>query len=216
MKQTTTTSVEQAARRAFLIGAVATTATGCMGSFGLSRSVYGWNSKLGGKMVNGIVFMLLFFTTIYGILMAIDVFLLNVLEFWFDTKLITAANTDENGTEVASTRVKGNLVRHEVRQDGKTVQVLHSQLSDDGRLTLLDGEHHVIATVEPAADGAVARDGRGRIVARLSAEQLQQLRRKVETSPSPQAAIVAMNNLREHGLESRQDWAAIPPASAAF
>ena len=53
---------------------------GCYGKFNLSRQVYSFNTNLGSKWVNEIIFILL--SPIYGFTMLGDVVFFNAFEFW--------------------------------------------------------------------------------------------------------------------------------------
>ncbi len=202
-------------RRSLLLAALGASASGCMGSFALSRSLYDWNGKLGSKWVNGAVFIALLFVAVYPLVMFIDAFILNALEFWFDKKLITANGVDHNGNRVASKRIEDNLVRHEISKDGELLQAFHSRLNEDGSLELLDDQLALIASVHHDGDGAVARDASGRLVARLAPEQVAHVRDAMRSGSGPSEGVLAMNEVVHHNAEMGE-WARAGQPSSSF
>jgi hypothetical protein len=56
--------------------------TGCFGSFGLTKEVYKFNSKVGSKWVNELVFLVFCAVPVYEIAGFVDVVILNSIEFW--------------------------------------------------------------------------------------------------------------------------------------
>jgi hypothetical protein len=99
--------------------------SGCIGSFTLTNKVYKWNeSATGDKYVNtAIMWVLGFFTPVYGGTLLIDVAILNVIEFWTGKNPVAFKGqetlekvvTTENGTskvamgnnEIIITRING-------------------------------------------------------------------------------------------------------------
>jgi len=68
-----------------LIGAVAfvlVAAPGCYGGFNLTRQVYTWNTNLGSKWVDEIVFLGFVIIPVYGITIIGDGLIFNSIEFW--------------------------------------------------------------------------------------------------------------------------------------
>jgi hypothetical protein len=53
---------------------------GCYGKFNLTRQVYAFNTNLGSKWVNEIIFILL--SPVYGFTMLGDTIIFNSFEFW--------------------------------------------------------------------------------------------------------------------------------------
>jgi len=54
----------------------------CIGSFNLTRAVYDWNTNIGDKWVNELVFLACLVVPVYGIASFVDVVALNTIEFW--------------------------------------------------------------------------------------------------------------------------------------
>ena len=73
---------------ALTVGAV--TLSSCIGSFGLTNSVLNWNKKVSGnKFLNELVFLVI--SPAYVVCSAIDLFILNTIEFWSGEQLIAHA-----------------------------------------------------------------------------------------------------------------------------
>ena len=62
--------------------ATTTAATGCYGSFGLTKKLHRWNGGVGNKWVNWIVFLGLNIVPVYGLFIIADAFILNTVEFF--------------------------------------------------------------------------------------------------------------------------------------
>lgn len=56
--------------------------SGCFGEFALTKKLYTWNSGIGGKFVNNLVFWGLCIIPAYEVVGFIDVIILNTIEFW--------------------------------------------------------------------------------------------------------------------------------------
>jgi hypothetical protein len=54
----------------------------CIGSFGLTNKLFSWNKSIGEKWVNELVFIALGGLQVYSVAVAIDVLVLNTVEFW--------------------------------------------------------------------------------------------------------------------------------------
>ncbi|MBN2491375.1 MAG: DUF3332 family protein [Planctomycetes bacterium] len=63
-----------------LLGLALVVAPGCYGKFNLTRQVYAFNTNLGSKWVNEVVFIIL--GPVYGFTVAGDSLILNSVEFW--------------------------------------------------------------------------------------------------------------------------------------
>ncbi|CAH0992328.1 hypothetical protein SIN8267_02447 [Sinobacterium norvegicum] len=80
--------VAQALILATAIGGVTTTMTGCMGQMGLSQQAIGVNLKLIDNRWGRAGFYLLL-SPVYGVVGAIDLLIINSIEFWTGTNPIT-------------------------------------------------------------------------------------------------------------------------------
>ena len=54
----------------------------CIGSFRLTKTVHEWNSNVGDKFVNELVFLVLVIVPVYEVATIIDAVVLNSIEFW--------------------------------------------------------------------------------------------------------------------------------------
>lgn len=122
-----------------LVAVLMISSVGCYGSFELTKKVYKWNGTFGDKWVNEIGFLVLTIVPVYSIAAAIDVIILNSLEFWTGTNPAMASITTENGT--LSVNASGDAVT----------------LTDRAGLSM---------TVEATSDGAIIRSADGKIMAR--------------------------------------------------
>jgi hypothetical protein len=66
---------------AILMLGISTLSSGCMGSFGLTKTIYKWNEHAtGNKFLDNLIFWLL--SWFYGITLFVDAVILNLIEFW--------------------------------------------------------------------------------------------------------------------------------------
>ncbi len=147
--------------------AVLVVTTGCMGSFALTKAVYGWNDSVtGSKHVNNIIFWVLGVLQVYGFTMAADLVVLNTIEFWTGTKLLgDASDPAANDTRVVVKDHGDGTIT--VERDGATYVI-----AEDGvdRVTIVkDGE--LVGSARKEADGSVtAYDVDGNALAIAPAE----------------------------------------------
>lgn len=101
-------------------GLTTTTSSSCMGSFGLTRTLYGFNQNLtGSSVVNHLVFWaLVFILPIYELAVLGDLFILNVIEFWTGTRLL--ASNDIEKLDDGSMRVTRAGETYEARPVSET------------------------------------------------------------------------------------------------
>jgi hypothetical protein len=95
--------------------------TSCIGSFNLSRKVLGWNSNLGSKFVNELVFLLFWIVPVYEITMFADIIVLNTIEFWSGNNPVQAGVVKEvkgeNGNYTVETTEDGYNITNEKGQE---------------------------------------------------------------------------------------------------
>ena len=88
----------------------------CMGSFKLTRNVYDWNSS-SNSIFNHLIFWILAAAQVYSVLLFIDVFIFNVIEFWDGSNPLSMKEgetekklvMDKNGNQVLMTATKNKL-----------------------------------------------------------------------------------------------------------
>lgn len=88
-------------------------ASGCYGSFTLTKKVYNWNGTMGSKVMKSVVMWGLYIIPVYGIAGAADLFILNVLEFLQGSNPM-AMNEGEQDIKI-------------VQKDGNTYQITASK-----------------------------------------------------------------------------------------
>lgn len=102
-------------RKTYLTVAIACTLAGsmmfssCIGSFTLTNKLLTWNSHIGNKFVNELVFFAFWILPVYEVSALADVLVLNSIEFW------SGENPVAKGTKV----IEGNDGRYLVKCDGK-------------------------------------------------------------------------------------------------
>jgi hypothetical protein len=140
-----------------LVGLTAVAASGCFGSFHLTRSVYGFNAKLDNGVVRSLVMWGLVIIPVYELAALGDILIFNVVEFW-SGKSAEAARTLPDGTRVAFAPVSPGVLRVSLARGGRTEVLEFVKLGERaGSLRRLDGP--VLVTVEQAADGSLASRG---------------------------------------------------------
>ncbi len=68
---------------------------GCFGNFAATRKVYDFNQNFGGKWENQILFWVMNFVPIYGVAGALDIYILNTIEFWTGSNPIAMGAGEE-------------------------------------------------------------------------------------------------------------------------
>jgi hypothetical protein len=114
--------------------------SGCFGNFQLTRNLYKWNSSVGDKFVNTAVMWVMMIVPVYGVCGFIDMFILNLVEFW----------SGENPLTMKSGDVDIQIVENE----GKIYQIKASQNRFD--ITQLEGEDagKSVAIIFDPSDGS--------------------------------------------------------------
>ena len=80
-----------------LLGMVLIVGPGCIGGFNLTTNVHDWNSNLGSKWVNEIVFLAFVIVPVYGITLLGDGIIFNSIEFWGGENPISKGGGDGDG-----------------------------------------------------------------------------------------------------------------------
>jgi hypothetical protein len=152
-----------------LIATMAFMAIGCYGSFNLTKKVYNWNGSLGNKWVTELVFLGLNVVPVYGIAGAIDVYILNLIEFWTGKNPMAANITTEEGINVAfNEQTKEVTVTYADKKF--TVAMV------DGKATVKNANGEAIAYAESTEDGGmVIKDMSGKVFSKDSKEQVAAL-----------------------------------------
>ena len=116
---------------AMLIATMALMSVGCYGSFNLTKKVYTWNGTMEGKWVKEIVFLGLNIIPVYGIAGAVDLYILNLIEFWTGNNPVAANGVSSDGTHVTFNAEKKQV---EVSYGDKKFVLVH----ENGKATVKD------------------------------------------------------------------------------
>lgn len=85
------------------------TLSSCIGSFGLTNRLLGWNKTIGNKFLNELVFVAFWILPVYEVSGLADLLVLNSIEFW------SGSNPMAKGT----TKIQGHDGEYLVQCDGK-------------------------------------------------------------------------------------------------
>lgn len=128
-------------------------ASGCFGSFNLTRKVYDFNRTVSqDKWIRWLFFLAMNVVPVYAFSMAVDAFFANPFEFWGGSNPIqaelgaTRVVRGEDGSELRLTWVAADRLRMEA-------------IAPDGR--------RQVALLSRSGEGAEARDASGALLGRL-------------------------------------------------
>lgn len=167
---------------------VMTMSTACYGPFNLTKNVYHWNSNIKGsgeineKWMKEIVFFGMLIIPAYMFSALLDTFIFNSMHFWTGESPIKASTIGSEGTKV--TTLGETTIRWTPSEGGATVTYERNGVverrativSNGSGYRLIDEDNKVLSEAGYATDGSVQlRDGSGRVVNRLSQEQLQSI-----------------------------------------
>jgi Domain of unknown function (DUF3332) len=186
------------ARRALLVGTSSLALSGCFGSFAAFNALKSWNSEVGGKWVNWLVFLGLVIIPVYELFWVADILVLNSLEFWTgknplaktaDGRMIARHATDDPRT-----------VRVEVSRDGRVECVAYFRRMDEEHLQLLDEHMQLVTEVRGAADGSLAlSSARGEAILQLAAGDRRAAEARISEGRSAALALgERVSEAREH------------------
>lgn len=71
--------------------ALAMTTSSCIGSFGLFKKLRTWNSQIGSKFVNELVFIAFWIVPVYEVAFLADILVINSIEFWSGSNPVHAS-----------------------------------------------------------------------------------------------------------------------------
>lgn len=147
------------------------TLTSCYGTFPLTREVYRINGQIGdgieSQKVEGVVESILMWIPgglVYGIAGFIDVFILNLVEFWTGDPIVISQSFEmQDGSMVAlQTLDDGSTLSMTVERDGAVVSQRTFVRLGDGVTEMRDAEGRSEGFVRSVADGGLElydRDG---------------------------------------------------------
>lgn len=121
----------------FLISAMLLAGTAnCFGKFSLTRKIYTFNDSINaggglvGKLVKTLVMYAMFIIPVYGIGGAVDLIILNLIEFWTDSNPLGLNEFDKNGNYVKE-MAEGNL----------KIQMIYSGFGEKMTMNIHDGKN---------------------------------------------------------------------------
>lgn len=140
---------------------LATTSTGCIGRMALAGKVGKFNLEVAeGKWGREMVFLLLYIIPVYPIAGAIDLLIVNSIEFWSGTNPISG---QERLARAGETRVVKS-------EDGSvTTMTLRADDSIDLEVITPDGDIHRLNMIRENGH-VVARDAENKPIARVDAQ----------------------------------------------
>ncbi|MBQ5895967.1 MAG: DUF3332 domain-containing protein [Bacteroidaceae bacterium] len=134
----------------------------CIGSFHLTNKIKDWNSNIGNKWVNELVFIACHIVPVYEISIFVDAVVLNSIEFWTgkkavanvgDTKIVKNAQGQdvevtalENGYKLSNGENSMNILFDEETQiwsaeyNNQTTQLIKIVDGNNAQLFLLNGD----------------------------------------------------------------------------
>lgn len=131
--------------------------TGCYGSFSLTKKIYSWNGTVGDKYINTFVFWAFCILPVYEACGFIDVFVLNLIEFWTGSNPL-AINADSethkqfvnNGKTYDVTMGKGMITIAETKgpDAGKRATLTFNKKEAAWYLTA-EGTTRMVASFDP-------------------------------------------------------------------
>ncbi len=173
-------------RRNLLGLAAALSATGCYGKFALTKKVYDWNGSFGNKYLVSILFWVLSIIPVYEIAGVVDVFILNLIEFWTGGNPLASVE-HEDGTQTKFARLDKDTVR--VTRVNEGVEQAAVDVVFGGQSVMVravDGE--VLASAEGVTGGGLALMTRAGLKV-VSAEQVAQVERSSDRLAAVRAVV---------------------------
>lgn len=148
--------------------------TSCIGSFSLFHKVLDWNQSLGNKFVNELVFIAFNIIPVYGVATAVDVVVLNTIEFWSGRSVAQNETQTIQGTDGEYT-VQSNENGYSITKDGETVNLVFNEENNswsysDGNATAELIRFNENGTATLANGKTVQVNAAGVMAARESAE----------------------------------------------
>ncbi len=91
--------------------------TSCIGSFSLTSSLHSWNSNVGSKIVNELVFIAMVIIPVYEVTILVDGIVLNTIEFWSGSNPMTMQEGETDTQIVQQNGVKYRVTASKNRFD---------------------------------------------------------------------------------------------------
>ncbi|WP_430812905.1 MULTISPECIES: DUF3332 domain-containing protein [unclassified Carboxylicivirga] len=133
--------------------------SGCYGSFRLTNNLYDWNSTVGSKFSNALVFFAFVVIPVYEVAVLVDGVVLNTIEFWSGGNPVSMHEGDmeqkivkKDGNEylITATVNKFHIEQLNGDQKGSVVELIFNP--DDQSWSLKDGNKELQKLVEQNGD----------------------------------------------------------------
>jgi hypothetical protein len=184
--------------------------SGCFGSFGATRLVWELNRDLfSNKFLQWILFIVFTALPVYGIAVTVDVFFLNLLEFWTGSNLLVEKGEDvpervvqlDDDTIMVMNRDGYNSLRFEMIQKGESHNFALEMKRDSVALT--EGDD-IVALLRAEPQGVSVYDAEGKLLDSMT--QTEQDSAIAAYEEKGAAGIVGWHQTREafeHGVATR-------------
>jgi hypothetical protein len=116
-----------------LLLVMSVSSNGCLGPFNLTVKLHSWNSNVGSKFVNNLVFWAFCIIPVYEVTSFLDVVVFNLIEFWSgsnpismnegerDTQIVSSG---ENTYEVTATKNKFEIKQINGPESGEMIEII--------------------------------------------------------------------------------------------
>lgn len=144
--------------------ALALPMTSCIGSFGLTNKVLGWNRSIGNKFVNELVFIAFWVLPVYEVTALVDVLVVNSIEFWSGSNPLTASTktvSTEHGDYLIACDGKGYTVTH--CDSGNEMRLDFDEETDTWLLNVNDEQYPLVTFIDDTHVALPLPDGSSRI-----------------------------------------------------
>ncbi|MDR0331727.1 MAG: DUF3332 domain-containing protein [Chitinispirillales bacterium] len=175
---------------AVLVSFAGLSVTGCYGHYALFNKVLKWNGKMGGKVMQELVYLVFWILPVYEICIFADWLIFNTLEFWTGSNPMAMGNTyeemDANGNKVYAVKnpdgtLSVNLVAADgktadfmLERNGNTVRVIDSKSGSLMAMQTMDNDGNVLARAAFDLNGvAVAENSAAEGVAAVAVNAAQ-------------------------------------------
>lgn len=160
--------------------AITPTMSGCFGSFGATRFVWELNKDLfSNKFIQWIVFIVFTSLQVYSIAATIDVFVLNLIEFWTGSNPLVERGEEvpervvqlDDETIVVMNRDAADRMRFEVIRNGEP-ESFALEVERDG--AVLSRGNETVGMLQARPDGVSIYDGEGQLLDAVSEAEQQE------------------------------------------
>lgn len=162
-----------------LFVAMAPMLTGCYGRFQATRSIYRFNGDVSDeKLVRSVVMWVLLIVPVYEIGALVDVFVLNPIDYWSDTRIDIGSGPDAKGTTVAlEPSANGREAVMTVSRDGAVLAKSTLVRTSDSEIEVCDTDGRLAGKILRAPDGGLRlTDARGQTLRTIAAAKLASAR----------------------------------------